>query len=200
MVKEKIDLRVVKTRKAIKESFIRLIQTKSYERITVQDIADEALINRNTFYLHYLDKPDLMDKLCMETAEKLNVCVDLEIDDIREADPAVWTSLLKNLFAVIEENLVYFKTMLNQSGQSTFLIYLTQALRNIVLAGFKDRPLDLKTKVGLEYAISGLAGVIYLWVTEPVLVPIDEMIQPIQEIHFGHIVNIFENAKKPTFI
>ena len=39
--KDKVNLRILKTRKAIKEAFLRLVQTKGYERITVQDIAKE---------------------------------------------------------------------------------------------------------------------------------------------------------------
>ncbi|WP_415782960.1 TetR/AcrR family transcriptional regulator, partial [Bacillus manliponensis] len=57
----KTDLRIVRTRKLIKEAFLDLIQTKGYESITIQNIADSALINRATFYLHYKDKQDLLD-------------------------------------------------------------------------------------------------------------------------------------------
>ncbi|MEH7395415.1 TetR/AcrR family transcriptional regulator, partial [Priestia megaterium] len=45
---KKTDLRVIRTRKMIKESFIDLIQEKGYESITIRDIADNALINRAT--------------------------------------------------------------------------------------------------------------------------------------------------------
>jgi AcrR family transcriptional regulator len=52
---KKTDLRVIRTKKMIKESFIDLIQEKGYESITIRDIADHALINRATFYLHYVE-------------------------------------------------------------------------------------------------------------------------------------------------
>ncbi|MEH7318966.1 TetR/AcrR family transcriptional regulator, partial [Priestia megaterium] len=68
---KKTDLRVIRTRKMIKESFIDLIQEKGYESITIRDIADNALINRATFYLHYVDKQDLVDKLIDEVFEEL---------------------------------------------------------------------------------------------------------------------------------
>lgn len=44
------DLRVIKTKKNIEESFLRLLEKKSFSEITVQNILDEALINRSTFY------------------------------------------------------------------------------------------------------------------------------------------------------
>ena len=48
----KEDRRVRKTRSAIKSSFIELLNEKELEKITIQDIADRADINRGTFYLH----------------------------------------------------------------------------------------------------------------------------------------------------
>lgn len=58
------DLRVVKTRKNIETSFIRLLDAKNFHDITVQNILDEALINRTTFYKHYSDKYELAQNLC----------------------------------------------------------------------------------------------------------------------------------------
>ncbi|UHA62047.1 TetR/AcrR family transcriptional regulator [Metabacillus litoralis] len=60
---KKTDLRVLRTKKLIKEALLKLIQEKSFESITIQDIADEALINRATFYLHYQDKYDLLEQV-----------------------------------------------------------------------------------------------------------------------------------------
>ena len=57
------DLRVIKTRKNIEDSFIRLLERRNFSMITVQDILDEALINRKTFYRYYRDKYDLAEQI-----------------------------------------------------------------------------------------------------------------------------------------
>lgn len=59
----KKDLRIVKTEKNIKASFIQLINEKSFDSLTVQDILDRALINRSTFYKHYTDKYNLAETI-----------------------------------------------------------------------------------------------------------------------------------------
>ncbi|MBQ9708480.1 MAG: TetR/AcrR family transcriptional regulator [Firmicutes bacterium] len=59
----KSDLRVIKTERNIQGSFLKLLEKKSFSEITVQDILDEALINRTTFYRHYDSKYDLVSKL-----------------------------------------------------------------------------------------------------------------------------------------
>lgn len=72
----KTDLRVLRTRQSIRMAFYELIEEKGYEAITIQDIADRAMINRNTFYLHHQNKPDLLDT-CMDEllSELKNVVV-----------------------------------------------------------------------------------------------------------------------------
>lgn len=65
------DLRVLKTDRSIRESFITLLGEKPYERVTVQDILDRAMINRKTFYNHYRDKDDLAVRMMDNLADQL---------------------------------------------------------------------------------------------------------------------------------
>ena len=58
-----IDSRVLKTQFSIKASFMELVKEKGYNQVTVSDICKKTNINRNTFYLHYLDKDDLVGKM-----------------------------------------------------------------------------------------------------------------------------------------
>ena len=60
------DLRIIKTRENIKKSFTNLLLTKDFKDITIQNIIDEALIGRSTFYDHYCDKYDLLKQLVDE--------------------------------------------------------------------------------------------------------------------------------------
>lgn len=49
----KTDRRIVRTRAAIQEAFFRLLTTTRYEKITITALANEANIDRKTFYTHY---------------------------------------------------------------------------------------------------------------------------------------------------
>jgi AcrR family transcriptional regulator len=62
----KVDPRVKRTRKLLLDAFMSLIAEKSFEEITVQDIATRATVNRATFYAHFVDKYALVDSLIRE--------------------------------------------------------------------------------------------------------------------------------------
>lgn len=58
----KTDLRIQRTQKAIVDAFYELLDEKSFGSITVIDICERALINRGTFYTHFEDKYQLLEK------------------------------------------------------------------------------------------------------------------------------------------
>jgi len=66
MTQEKTDPRVLRTRKLIMDSFIELSGKKEFKDITIKDITTEAMINRATFYYHFEDIYDLLEKVLSE--------------------------------------------------------------------------------------------------------------------------------------
>lgn len=54
----KTDLRIVKTYKALGDAFMELLEEKSFDHITVNELCDRAMVRRATFYKHFADKYD----------------------------------------------------------------------------------------------------------------------------------------------
>ncbi|MBR6788378.1 MAG: TetR/AcrR family transcriptional regulator [Clostridia bacterium] len=66
-----MDRRKIKTKKAITEAFNTLITKKRYEKISIQNIIDEADVGRSTFYEHFGTKDDLLRSRCHELFEHI---------------------------------------------------------------------------------------------------------------------------------
>src|SRR6201993_2183009 len=60
---ENTDPRIVRSRQMLMEALARLLDRKEFSDISVQEIADEATLNRATFYLHYADKNALLQAM-----------------------------------------------------------------------------------------------------------------------------------------
>lgn len=63
------DLRVRKTKNAIRNTLKEMVYEMDYDQITVKELTARAQINRKTFYLHYQDLDDLLYELQEEIAD-----------------------------------------------------------------------------------------------------------------------------------
>lgn len=85
MTQSKTDPRILRTRKSIMDSFIELSGKKEFKDITVKDITTEAHINRATFYYHFEDIYDLLDKSLSEVLLINLNTIDFEKSELNEA-------------------------------------------------------------------------------------------------------------------
>src|ERR1700719_753406 len=60
---ETTDPRILRSRRMLMDSLARLLMKKEFDDISIQEIADEATLNRATFYLHYPDKNALLQAM-----------------------------------------------------------------------------------------------------------------------------------------
>src|SRR3954466_9321573 len=125
----KVDRRITKSQEAIKKAVTELMSEKSFDDITIQDIADRADVNRGTIYLHYTDKYDLLDKMIEEHINNLrNLCQSASEMTFQEGN-YVW-------FDYFEKNYLFFSTMLASKGapyfRTRFLDLVIQEYKNEV--------------------------------------------------------------------
>jgi len=57
---EKVDRRIQRTKKALREAVLELVVEIGYEKLTIEKITEQANLGRTTFYLHYADKNELL--------------------------------------------------------------------------------------------------------------------------------------------
>lgn len=55
-----MDLRIERTYRSLVSAFIRLLEERPYEDISVAALCDEAMIRRTTFYKHFADKREFL--------------------------------------------------------------------------------------------------------------------------------------------
>jgi AcrR family transcriptional regulator len=60
MQRRKLDERVRRTHQRLGSALVALIQEKSIDDVTVQEVLDRASVGRSTFYLHFRDTDDLL--------------------------------------------------------------------------------------------------------------------------------------------
>lgn len=80
------DLRVQRTKKAIKTAFIELVNEEDFADVTIKGITEKAIINRQTFYNYYQDKYDLTEHLNNEYLEILKKVIQYRVQELKDTD------------------------------------------------------------------------------------------------------------------
>lgn len=113
------DLRVRRTRKLLRQAFIELTVEKGFSILTVRDITERAMVNRSTFYRHYLDKYDLLEQYMNEIYDLTNGPTDFAEkpeSPSYEASPGPL-----NLFKHIQQETSFYRVMLGPKGDPHFV-------------------------------------------------------------------------------
>lgn len=149
------DLRVRRTRKLLLDALTELTVERGYDEITVRDITERAMVNRSTFYRHYLDKDDLLNQYLNDVFEVVKV------PERRTPDEGPPTPLIR-LIEQVQANSEFFRVMLGEHGDPRFAERFRRAAEAryryiLSMRGSKTGP-DLPP-VDLRLAYATYAGV-----------------------------------------
>jgi len=129
------------TRQAIKETFLKLLDERPLNRITVKDIVETCGINRNSFYYHYEDLPALLDEIIAQRVQEL-IQNNPTVESLEDCFDAAAEFVQKNRRAVFH---IY-----NSVSRDLFERYLMEVCQYVVQtyveADFDDRPVDPQDK------------------------------------------------------
>ena len=121
MAQKTEDLRVRRTRKLLQQALIELTGEKGFANVTVHDIAERAMVNRSTFYRHYLDKYDLL----RQYIEAIYALIASHVGDApsvgkQDQLPEELPNGLVNILKQVQENADFFRVMLGEKGDPGF--------------------------------------------------------------------------------
>jgi len=133
--REKImDRRKKKTQKAIRKAMLELLDEKNIEAISILDITNQADINRGTFYLHYVDKYDMLEKFENELFSKIeeilykNIIISRTNQDFLKSR----YSTLVQFFDCLKEERDLFLIVLKTDGIMTMQSKLIQMIHSLL--------------------------------------------------------------------
>jgi AcrR family transcriptional regulator len=144
------DPRIRRTEALLQGALIDLISEKSFDSVTVEDIASKATVNRATFYRHYRDKYALAERIFEDTIDQMNDAL-APIDDIYfslAVNPARLETprAVIAFFECIRGNPRLYRTILGCDGLPGFRIrlrrHIEERMRERIMAS--DTPLKAR--------------------------------------------------------
>ncbi|MCY7939610.1 TetR/AcrR family transcriptional regulator [Bacillus inaquosorum] len=165
----KVDRRILKSQAAIKKAVVELMSEKSFDDITIKDICDRADLSRKTFYLRYIDKYDLLDKLIEEHLNELRELCEIELE--MELD---YIEGYQIWFEFFEKNYLFFSTMIVSKGSPTFrnrfLEFIIEEVKGEVNTA-EGINIGLNEEVFVQFFSSAFVGLVEWWFKNRMPVP-----------------------------
>ena len=165
-----------KTEERIETSLLQLMKEQTFETINIRQLIDLAEVNRSTFYRHYLDKYDLLEKIedrllgdlqayyqeALESACLFKLEKDFKVEDyIHEK---------QNLFHFFEPYLEDLAILLGPNGSPTSSRRLQEALREIFWQSISlaDPHLEeVEVDLLLNHQAASFMGTLTYWLAHP---------------------------------
>ncbi len=114
---ENRDYRVRVTKMLIRKEFTELLKNKPIQSITVRELCERTGINRSTFYNHYQDVYDLLEKIEEEMLAELAE----QLKKIAGENGLMSVSFFEGIFRFLGQNMDICVVVLGDNGDKRFL-------------------------------------------------------------------------------
>lgn len=168
------------TQKAIKETFIALLDERPLNRITVKDIVETCGINRNSFYYHFEDLPALIDEIIAEQVQEL-ISSYPTIDTLEDCFDAAISFVQKNRRAVLH--------LYNSLSRDVFERYLMEVCLYVVTtyidSAFAGRDAPEEKELLIRYHKCACFGHVVDWLSSGMKDDISAYFHRIYDLKLG---------------
>jgi AcrR family transcriptional regulator len=162
------DARVVRTRESLRRALLELLQTSSFESITIREIAATAGIGYTTFFRHHPTKESLLDEIAAEEMRRLLEFVQsgFDTEDTRAASLA--------LFDYVDRHRTLWSTLLTGGAASTLRDEFIRVSKQV--AEDTGRSADwLPAEVGIVLVASGTIELLAWWLGQRRPAPVEQV-------------------------
>ena len=164
------------TKGKMAEAFKELVCKKSFQKITISDIAKESAMTRENFYYHFRDKYDLVNWI-------------FYVDFIERME---WSScrnewdMLEALCSHFYRERLFYQNALQVEGQNSFREYFCGMLRPVLILLTQNLVEEgRKKEFYIAFLCEGVLGELVYWLREGSKITPEEFVEDLHEISLG---------------
>lgn len=179
-----VDRRVIKTKRAIRNAFAKLMVEKDINDITIIELAEAADINRKTFYNYYSGVYQVVEDIendIIQSYERL-----LGNVQFKQSMAAPYT-LFERFSRLINMDPEFFGYLLTMNGNTALITRIMRLLkdktREVMVAQVDIE--EYKADIMIDFILSGMLSVYQHWFASDKTVPSDEVAQIISTMSFS---------------
>lgn len=180
MFEKKENRKVKYTKMVLRQSLLECMRDKPINKITVKEICERADVNRGTFYVHYKDPYDLLERIEQDLYAEIYAALEKRLQDSVSMGEVV-----REIFEYIVHEAALCKILFSEYGDTEFLEKIMNIAKEICEAEWSSMlPADRDMPLDYVYAFiaKGCVGVLQIWIQGGMRETAEEMAQMVMQI------------------
>ena len=155
------DLRIRRTKRSIENAMMDLIEIKGFNKVRLVDVAEKAMVNRNTIYLHYQSKEEIVMSIINRSFSENFIALDAARVFTGRPNKQKLRKLFDKMLNILESNIDLYRIFLIDSN---LIGYLQDSIDKVKDLVYKTLKPSNKNRLGVEYIVNGIYGTIARWI------------------------------------
>lgn len=163
------DRRVKRTKKALYEALLTLLEEKSINEITVTELTTLADVNRATFYFYYTDLIDMLQQIQNEAYDSFTEVIQKATIHVSTIDG--FTEYAERLFNYCKENEALVRFIINNDVNNRLYTYIKQLMLTNIPNTKEIFGENNPAKFISNYVITAMIGICIDWMDDGMKIP-----------------------------
>lgn len=162
-----MDRRIKKSKVALKDALIHLMQKHPFKEISITDIVQRADLNRGTFYRHYQYKEDLFNEIIDDVIQDLVTSFRKPYQDEEEFEVNLMPSSAITIFEHVHQHAQFYTLVVKSEASSNFQRMICDVLRDLALQDLNHIfPPHINHEILASYQSQAIFGMIMEWIRQ----------------------------------
>ena len=178
------DRRIQKSKTALKDALLTLMQTKDFKTISITNLVQLADLNRGTFYKHYQDKEELLEEVIDEVMKDLTVSYRAPYENLTVIEINKLSASAIKIFEHVAAHANFYSLLGKANILTGLQTRICDELIDLISQDFANNPLNIKIniKIAASYQAYAIWGMITEWIQSDFIYPADYMAEQLLEI------------------
>ena len=163
------------TKMVLRDSLMKLMESRSILSVSIKDICELADISRSTFYAHYKDQYDLLRQIENDTFTNFEDILNKYKDNYGKRET---TMMVEEMLTYIANNGDTIQILLSENGDINFQKKMLYHffMHNQITKYFSKSQQDDETKTYYSFfLVHGAIGLIQYWLKNNMAIPVPQL-------------------------
>lgn len=187
----KTDLRIIKTKEALRTALLKMLQGKSLEHISISELCREAKVNRGTFYLHYESVEALFAQYFREITHDLDSAYMEPYRFAKELNLAKLNPKTIRIFNHIDKYKAFYCIVFSPNVPMQYYYLLLDTIKTLMTRNESldsIRAQNINEQLHTSYYANAIIGMMMQWCADGFKLTVEEMnVQLVKIINYSKI-------------